>query len=81
MRQTVADVESEIPAPTLGHRFTATTTSVLPIALQHAVRTADLPWHHRDPFDRLLVAQALYEKLPLLSGDPALDGYGVETVW
>lgn len=65
----------------LDEQLAATRTSVLPITLQHAVRTADLPCHHRDPFDRLLVAQALYEKLPLLSGDPALDDYEVERIW
>jgi PIN domain nuclease of toxin-antitoxin system len=40
-----------------------------------------LPFHHRDPFDRLLVAQALGRKLWLVSADPALRRYGVELVW
>jgi PIN domain nuclease of toxin-antitoxin system len=54
---------------------------VLPVYLSHTLRVADLPHHHRDPFDRLLVAQALVEKLPLMSADPEISRYPVETVW
>ena len=54
---------------------------VLPITLGHAERQVSLPWHHRDPFDRLLVAQALVEAVPLVSADPALDAYGITRLW
>ena len=54
---------------------------LLPITAAHAARVADLPRHHRDPFDRLLVAQALCEDVPLLSADAAFDVYGVRRVW
>jgi PIN domain nuclease of toxin-antitoxin system len=54
---------------------------ILPITLEHAERQAGLPWHHRDPFDRLLVAQAQVEGLPLVSADPALDAYGITRLW
>lgn len=54
---------------------------LLPIAIEHATRVAALPFHHRDPFDRLLVAQALVEQLPLISADAALDPYGVARLW
>jgi len=40
-----------------------------------------LPLHHRDPFDRLLVAQAMVEDIPLVSGDPALDAYPIIRLW
>jgi PIN domain nuclease of toxin-antitoxin system len=53
----------------------------LPVSLAHTYRLAHLPFHHRDPFDRLLVAQALEEDLPILSADAALDAYAVERVW
>jgi PIN domain nuclease of toxin-antitoxin system len=43
----------------------------------HAARTEALPWHHRDPFDRMLVAQSLCEKLDLVSADPAMRDYEV----
>lgn len=54
---------------------------VLPITLDHAERQAGLPWHHRDPFDRLLAAQALVESIPLVSVDAIFDQYGVHRVW
>lgn len=47
----------------------------------HALTVADLPLHHRDPFDRMLVAQASLEKLVVLSADKIFLEYGVEVVW
>lgn len=55
--------------------------TMLPITLDHAERQAILPWNHRDPFDRLLVAQAQVEGAPLVSSDAALDSYGVARLW
>ena len=49
---------------------------LLPIRVEHLVKVSTLPWVHRDPFDRLLVAQAMSEKLPLLTADRKLAGYG-----
>jgi PIN domain nuclease of toxin-antitoxin system len=40
-----------------------------------------LPFHHRDPFDRLLIAQALVEGLPIVSADPAFDAYPIQRRW
>jgi PIN domain nuclease of toxin-antitoxin system len=54
---------------------------VLPIYLSHAVHTGSLPVHHRDPFDRILVSQAILEQIPLLSADPQFSHYPVEVVW
>lgn len=53
----------------------------LPITLDYAERQAGLPFHHRDPFDRLLAAQALVENCPLVSGDAIFDAYGVRRIW
>ena len=53
----------------------------LPVAAEHAWRVRDLPPHHRDPFDRLLVAQALVEHMPIVSADPRLRAYGVDARW
>ncbi len=53
----------------------------LPITARHADRVATLPMHHRDPFDRLLVAQAEIEGLALVSGDAEMSGYQVEVIW
>lgn len=54
---------------------------LLPISIDHAARVASLPHHHGDPFDRMLIAQSLCEKLPILSADGALDAYGVTRMW
>ncbi len=53
----------------------------LPITLDHAAAVESLPWHHRDPFDRLLLAQALSEGAAIVSRDEALLPYGVSLVW
>lgn len=55
--------------------------TVLPIAVRHAAIVATLPFHHRNPFDRLLIAQAIAEQLPLISSDMAFDLYPVVRVW
>ena len=53
----------------------------LPIDETHAVRAASLPRIHSDPFDRVLVAQAQLESIPIVTADPAITRYDVETIW
>jgi PIN domain nuclease of toxin-antitoxin system len=53
----------------------------LPITAVHAWAVRDLPAHHRDPFDRLLAAQALIERLPVITTDGRFADYGVEIRW
>ncbi len=54
---------------------------LLGIELRHAAKVERLPFHHRDPFDRLLIAQAQAEKLTLITVDGAFAKYGVKTIW
>lgn len=54
---------------------------ILEITFRQTVATAGLPWHHRDPFDRLLAAQAIEEKLSIVSRDAVFDLYGLRRVW
>jgi len=54
---------------------------VLPVDLSHAVALEDLPAHHRDPFDRLLIAQARVEQATLVSRDAILARYDVPVIW
>jgi PIN domain nuclease of toxin-antitoxin system len=54
---------------------------LLAIALPHAFRAGALPRIHGDPFDRMLIAQAQIEGLPILTADPAISRYDVETIW
>ena len=55
--------------------------SVLPITVDHADVQAGLPWHHRDPFDRLLVAQCVVEKISIVSADTVFDRYVIARIW
>lgn len=54
---------------------------LLPISVSHTARLVNMPFHHRDPFDRLIIAQSLAEMIPLVSCDSLFDQYGVERVW
>lgn len=54
---------------------------VLPVDGVHAAAVEHLPFHHRDPFDRLLVAQALSERLPVVTRDRVFKKYGVDVIW
>lgn len=54
---------------------------LLNISFAHTAAVASLPLHHRDPFDRMLVAQSLVEGMALVSVDTALDVYGVTRLW
>jgi PIN domain nuclease of toxin-antitoxin system len=53
----------------------------LPISIHHAVRAGKLPGEHRDPFDRMLIAQAQAEDLSIISNDSIFDAYHVERTW
>lgn len=53
----------------------------LGVSLEHAEAVAELPWHHRDPFDRMLVAQAELEQAVLVTGDARLSAYDVRVAW
>ncbi|MBF0131399.1 MAG: type II toxin-antitoxin system VapC family toxin [Magnetococcales bacterium] len=53
----------------------------LDITLPHVAGVSTLPFHHRDPFDRLLISQAMLERMPILGADKIFDAYGVERLW
>ena len=55
--------------------------AILPIGIRHVARTVKLPFHHRDPFDRLIIAQALVEGLTVVSADRVFLKYGVRRIW
>lgn len=74
----------ELPAPPaefVPTRMRLTGVSPLVVTHAHALAVGELPWHHRDPFDRLLVAQAKAESLSLMTADRRLGAYDVPIVW
>ena len=54
---------------------------ILPIEPRHASILTTLPLHHRDPFDRILIAQAMVEAVPIVGMDSAFDSYGIQRLW
>jgi PIN domain nuclease of toxin-antitoxin system len=55
--------------------------TIMPIEAKHSLIVTSLPYHHNDPFDRMLIAQAISEGISIVSADAALDAYGVIRVW
>lgn len=62
-------------------REAITVFAVLPIEPRHTAKLLDMPFHHKDPFDRLLVATALADQISLVSSDAVFDAYGISRVW
>ena len=54
---------------------------ILPISFEHVLKSSTLPFHHRDPFDRIIIAQSMCEAMKLLSADTIFDDYTNERVW
>ena len=71
-----APLEEFVPEQMAANRF-----RLLQIDFRHVVGVAGLPFHHRDPFDRLLVAQAVSESMAIVSADRTIKRYGVRQVW
>jgi PIN domain nuclease of toxin-antitoxin system len=71
-----ADLVRDFVAQLALHRI-----EILAIDADHGIRAGLLPGPHKDPFDRMLIAQAQAENIPIVSNDQALDGYGVRRIW
>jgi len=73
-----------LPAPVgdyLAQKLKMNGVSVLALNFDHVRRLEEVPLHHRDPFDRILIAQSLEEKLPLVSADPHFEKYPIQLIW
>jgi PIN domain nuclease of toxin-antitoxin system len=73
-----------LPTPVgdyLSARLKANGVRILPLTFDHVKRVEELPLHHRDPFDRMLIAQALEENVPVITGDPLFPQYPVQVIW
>jgi len=73
----------DLPAPAevfVPEAIATSPTNILEITLRHVLRSAALPPHHNDPFDRLLVAQAQMEQLPVLTADRSFDPYEITVI-
>jgi PIN domain nuclease of toxin-antitoxin system len=72
---------SDEPVKVITEQMAANGIHPLPIQVSHALHVYSLPPHHRDPFDRMLVAQSQFEDLPIVTPDEQIARYGVQTVW
>ena len=71
-----------LPAgPFLSGQLISNHVRLLPVSLSHVLRVEELPLHHRDPFDRLLIAQSIEEGWPIITSDPWFARYPVEVIW
>ena len=68
--------ESYIPSRLASNQFES-----LPIQMSHVLQVSALPNHHRDPFDRILIAQSQVEKMPILTADNLIAQYSVNFIW
>lgn len=74
----------ELPTPAPNYipaRLNHYGIAALGVTLEHVLASSALPWYHRDPFDRMLVAQAQVEELTIVTHDSQVRKYAVETVW
>lgn len=74
----------DLPAPAgiyLKREIVKNNIQILPILMSHVLRLEQLPLHHRDPFDRIMVAQAIEEGVPILTADPLMKNYVAATFW
>jgi PIN domain nuclease of toxin-antitoxin system len=69
------------PAVFMPYHMAEAAMTPLPISMEHALHVATLPLRHRDPFDRLLVAQSQVEGIPIVTSDPHIRLYDVVVVW
>lgn len=76
IKSSLARPDFQVDADELRQWLLSQGISELPIQASHVLKVAQLPWHHRDPFDRLLVAQAVCERLTLWTADAAMAPYG-----
>ena len=67
--------------PYVTSKLAANGVQILNVLLDHVLRVESLELHHRDPFDRILIAQSLEENLPLVTADPVFEKYPVRLIW
>jgi len=78
----VGKLSLPLPAgPFLTGELSSNHVRLLPVSLSHVLRVEELPLHHRDPFDRLLIAQSIEERWPIVTADPWFARYPVDVIW
>lgn len=83
IKQSLGKLQLKIALPDIVDALQTSEITILPVTADLALRVADLPIrvHHKDPFDRLLIAQAMMMNMPIISSDRQLDDYDVMRIW
>ncbi len=82
IKNTIGKLPLPLPGPEyVRTRMAQAGHAALPIGMDHVLAVAELPLHHRDPFDRLLIAQARVEGMTIVSADRQLSAYDVSILW
>jgi len=78
----IGKLDLPLPAgPYLVKKLAQNRIETLPLSLDHVLKIERLPMHHRDPFDRVIIAQSLEENLSLITSDPIFEKYPVKLIW
>lgn len=81
IKTSLAKLELAVDIPSMINKIEANGFSILPIFPEHTICVSSLPFHHRDPFDRMLIAQTITEKIKIISKDGVFDDYDVDCIW
>jgi PIN domain nuclease of toxin-antitoxin system len=81
VKTSLGKLELTIDIPSMISKIEENGFSILPILPEHTVFVSSLPFHHRDPFDRMLISQSITEKIKMVSKDGAFDDYDVDIIW
>ena len=81
IKTSLGKLEIAIDIPAMIDKIEQNGFSILPIFPEHTICVSSLPFHHRDPFDRMLIAQTITEKIKVVSRDGFFDDYDVDVIW
>ncbi len=81
IKTSLGKLEIAIDIPSMIEKIEQNGFSILPVFPEHTICVSTLPFHHRDPFDRMLIAQTITEKIKIVSKDGAFDDYNVDLIW
>lgn len=77
----LSKLEMNIPFDTLNQLIWQNSFELIPISFQHTKKLLEMPFHHKDPFDRMIISQAIIEKLTIISKDSNFKLYDIECLW
>lgn len=81
IKTSLGKLEVAIDIPAMISKIESNGFSILPIFPEHTICVSSLPFHHRDPFDRMLIAQTITEKIKIVSRDGVFDDYDIDCIW